>query len=96
MAKKSRSRITKSRRAARRSVSVRLTVRFKFGDGENETVTVIDNREISMVGSVLDYRDRILRSFAALLLKAATAQPGFVNELIPLRGLLGTQKGNQP
>jgi len=96
MAATSRNSIAKSWRAKRHEpVTVRLTVRFKFGESKNDTMTMIDDREISMVGGVLEYRDRIMRGFATLLLRAAAAKPGLTRELLPLSGLLRKQRGKR-
>lgn len=80
----------KSARRAHRGepMDVQLTLRFRFGDEPDDTVTMLDNRNIPMVGSVFDSRDAILRQFARLLLKASLSQPKVLRELIPAVKLL--------
>ena len=77
----------KGRRARRRSrdpLDVQLTVRFKFGAEAEDQVTVINNRSVPMVGSVIANRDRILRGFVNLLIRTALKQPRVARELFPL------------
>lgn len=80
--------IQKARRSKTRKpaepVELRLTLRYRFGEDEEETVTVMDDRRVPMVGSVFDYRDRILRGFTSGLVKAAATQPRVLRELAPL------------
>jgi hypothetical protein len=76
------------RRRAREPLEVRMTMRFNFGDTPEEAVTVMDDRRIPMVGSVFESRDRILRGFAALLVRAGMTQPKVAKELFPLLKLL--------
>ncbi|WP_245732377.1 hypothetical protein [Solimonas aquatica] len=75
----------RGRRAARskEKLDVQLTVRFNFGDEPRDHVTVINQRSVPMVGSVLVNRDRIVRGFLSLLLKTAMLQPRVVRELFP-------------
>lgn len=77
-----------SRKRARKSepLDIELTVRFNFGDRPHERVTVIDQRRVPMVGGLIANRDRILRGFLRLLLRAASQQPNVARELlVPLR-----------
>ncbi len=67
-------------------LDVNLTVRFKFGEAPDDTLTMIDGRRVPMAGSLLDNRDRILRGFTRMLVKAATLQPKLARELWPLLG----------
>lgn len=76
------------RRRQREPLEVRLTMRFNFGDAPEDVVTVMDDRRVPMVGSVFESRDRIIRGFTVLLLKASAAQPKVARELIPLLRLL--------
>ena len=75
---------TRSRKSE--PLDVHLTVRFKFGQAPDDTLTMIDGRRVPMAGSLLDNRDRIIRSFTRLLIKAATLQPKLARELWPLLG----------
>jgi hypothetical protein len=76
------------RRKQREPLEVRLTMRFNFGDSPEDSVTVMDDRRVPMVGSVFESRDRIIRGFTVLLLKAGAAQPKVARELVPLLRLL--------
>lgn len=67
---------------------MRMTVRFNFGDAPEEAVTVMDDRRVPMVGSVFESRDRILRGFTNLLIRASVVQPKVARELFPLLRLL--------
>jgi len=64
-------------------LELRLTVRLKFGDSAADSVTMMDDRRIPMVDSVFKSRQRILRAFALLLVKAAAAQPKIAREILP-------------
>ena len=76
------------RRRAREPLEVRMTMRFNFGDTPEEAVTVMNDRRVPMVGSVFDSRDRILRTFALILVRTGMAQPKVAKELFPLLRLL--------
>lgn len=71
------------RRGSKEPLDVQLTVRFKFGDEPQDQITVIDDRRVPMVGSVIDNRDRIMRGFLRLLMKTALKQPRVMRELFP-------------
>ena len=88
-------RIAKShRRDGRKPVDVRLTVRFRFGEDEHDTATMIDDRQIPMVGGILDYRDRIIQGLATLMFKAAAMQPKIIRELTLISQIL--RGGHEP
>lgn len=76
-----------ARRVARRErqepLEVRLSLGFRFGEEEDDRVTMLEDRSIPMVGSVFQYRDRIIRSFAMLMLRAGVSQPKVVAEILP-------------
>ncbi len=76
------------RRRAQEPLEIRMTMRFNFGDTPEEAVTVMNDRRVPMVGSVFDSRDRILRGFTALLVRASMSQPKVAKELIPILKLL--------
>lgn len=69
-------------------VEVRLTLRYRFGDGADDTVTVMNDRAVPMVDSVFKNRDRILRAFTTTLMRASVSQPKVLRELLPVLGLL--------
>jgi hypothetical protein len=76
------------RRRAQEPLEVRMTVRFNFGETPEDAVTVMNDRRIPMVGSVFESRDRILRGFTTLLVRASMTQPKVAKELFPLLRLL--------
>jgi hypothetical protein len=65
-------------------LEVRVTMRFKFGEQPDDVITMMDDRRIPMVDSVFRNRDRIIRSFVKLLVKAGMAQPRVARELLPV------------
>ena len=69
-------------------VDVQLTLKMNFGDKPSDAITVIDDRRVPMVGSIFQYRDRIVRSFALLLVRTGLAQPKVARELFPALKLL--------
>lgn len=80
--------VAKTRAASRRKrpqepLEVRVSLRFVFGDEPGENVRMIDNRRVPLVGSVFENRDRILRSFTMLMLRAGMLQPKVVAEISP-------------
>lgn len=77
-------------------LDVHLTVQLKFGQAPDDTLTMIDGRRVPMAGSLLDNRDRILRGFTRLLVKAATLQPKLARELWPLLGRVNRTRRDSP
>ena len=73
-------------------LEVRLSLKVRFGEGTSETVTMIDDRRVPMVSSVFDNRDRILRAFTMLLLRASLSQPKVMREILPALRLLGKER----
>jgi hypothetical protein len=76
------------RRLREGPLEVRMTVRFNFGDTPEDAVTVMDDRRVPMVDNVFESRDRILRGFTSLLVRASVAQPKVAKELLPILKLL--------
>lgn len=75
----------KSKEARRAEpLDVSLTVRFNYGADPQDTVTVIDDRRIPMVGSVFANRDRIIRSFVSLLLRTGLREPRMARRVLGL------------
>ncbi|MGH8445167.1 MAG: hypothetical protein ACREVL_07865, partial [Solimonas sp.] len=74
----------RSRRRANDPLDVQLTVRFNFGAEPDDHITVINNRRVPMVGSVIANRDRIMRGFVNLMIRTAMKQPRIARELFPL------------
>lgn len=76
----------KPERAPRRPkapLEVRLSLKVKFGEDADESVVLMQDRRVPMVNSVFENRDRILRSFTMLLLRASMTQPKVVREVFP-------------
>jgi hypothetical protein len=81
------SKAARSKRAARAQqepLEVDLTVRFRFGEEPEDTITPIDRRRVPMVDSVFKNRDRILRAFVTLMFKAGMSSPKVVGQLLPV------------
>lgn len=69
-------------------LEVRVSLDFVFGDKPDERVTMLDDRKVPFVGTVYDNRDRIMRNFVLLLLRAGATQPKVISELVPAVKLL--------
>lgn len=69
-------------------LEVRMTMRFKFGEEADDVITMMDDRQVPMVDSVFKNRDRIVRGFVNLLLRAGLKQPKVAREIFPLVKLL--------
>ena len=72
---------------------MRLSLKVRFGEASGETVTLMDDRRVPMVNSVFDNRDRILRAFTTLLLRASLSQPKVMREIVPALRLFGRNAG---
>ena len=77
--------LARSRRRRREPMEVILTFQMNFGDRPDDSVTLIDERRVPLVGSVFDNRDRILREFLRLLMKAGAQQPRVMRRLLRLQ-----------
>jgi hypothetical protein len=80
--------VAKSRRRKPDPLEVRMTLSFRFGDEAEDSVTVMNDRKLPMVGSVFQSRDRIVRAFAVLLVRTGMAQPKVLREIVPALNLL--------
>jgi hypothetical protein len=69
---------------------MQLTVCVAFGPDEEDRVTVIDDREVWMVGSIFAYRDRIAKLAMGTLIRAALLQPKVAAKIMP--GLAGVAR----
>lgn len=78
----------KSKAGREEPLEVDLTLAFRFGDEPKDTVTVINNRRVPMIGSIFDSRDAILRGFVNNMLKAGVTQPKVLAEMVPALKLL--------
>lgn len=70
-------------RRARSPLEVRLSLKVRFGEEVGESVVLMQDRRLPMVNSVFENRDRILRSFTMLLLRAGMSQPKVMREVFP-------------
>lgn len=64
-------------------VDLQLTMVVNFGDEPDESVTVVDDKELRMVGSALKYRDKAIRFTLFQLIKAGLSQPKVAKEIAP-------------
>ncbi|WP_022975119.1 hypothetical protein [Nevskia ramosa] len=83
------------RRRRNEPLEVKLTLRYRFGDEPDDTVTMMNDRAIPMVDSVFKNRDRIVRAFAMTLVRAGISKPKVVSELVPGLGLLRKMTGQK-
>ncbi len=80
------------RRGRKEPLDVQLTVSFRFGDEPGDQVTMIDQRSVPMVGSIVANRDRVIRGFVGLLMRVAVTQPRIAGQLFPIGKLLPRRK----
>lgn len=73
-------------RSRREPLEVILTLKLNFGDGPGDSVTLVDERRVPLVGSVFDNRDRIAREFLRLVGRATARQPRLLRRIWGLRG----------
>lgn len=59
---------------------MRVSLRFTFGDELGDSVQMIDDRRVPLVGSVFENRDLILHSFTLLMLRAGIMQSKVIAE----------------
>lgn len=64
-------------------VEIQLTMAVNFSDDPDEAITVVDNRELRMVGSALKYRDKAIRFTLFNIVKAGMMQPSVAREIAP-------------
>lgn len=74
--------LARVRRRPKQPMEVVLTLKMNFGDRPDDALTLIQNRRVPLVGSVFDNRDRLLREFLRLLLKASAKQPRVMRGLL--------------
>lgn len=74
--------LARVRRRPKQPMEVVLTLKMNFGDRPDDALTLIQNRRVPLVGSVFDNRDRLLREFLRLLLKASARQPRVMRGLL--------------
>lgn len=56
-------------------LDLRLSFSVRYGDEPDEQVVFMDQREMKMVGSLFQYRDRIMGYLSKALVKVALLQP---------------------
>lgn len=64
-------------------LEVILHVDVRFGEAEQEVVTVIDHRRLPLVGTVFEQRDAILRGLFRLLVRAGLTTPALLRSRRP-------------
>jgi len=64
-------------------VEVRLTLTYRFGRGDDDSVTVMNDRAIPMVGSLFAARDKIAKGFVTTLLQAVRKRPKVLRAIAP-------------
>ena len=75
------------RRARKRDpLEVVLTFKMNFGDTPGDSLTLVDERRVPLVGSVFENRDRIAREFLRLLVKAGLRRPTRMLQRSPRKG----------
>lgn len=71
------------RRRKKKPLDVRLTMRVRFGESEDEQVTVVDDRRLKLIGSAFQYRDRAVNFLVYEVLRAGARQPKVYGSLAP-------------
>lgn len=71
------------RRRNKKPLDVRLTMRVRFGEQEDEKVTVVNNRRLKLIGSAFQYRDRAINFMVYEVLRAGARQPKVYGSLAP-------------
>ncbi|MBR9812937.1 hypothetical protein GYB61_03650 [bacterium] len=56
-------------------LDLRLSFSVRYGDDADEQVVFMDDREMKLVGSLFQYRDRIMGYLSRSLVKVAMLQP---------------------
>lgn len=72
-----------------------MTVIVNTGDAPEDHITLMRDRELKLVGSVFQYRDRIQRFLIHGLLRVATTSPAAYKELVPDLAVLTRWKHNR-
>jgi hypothetical protein len=70
-------------RREKKPVDIRLTMRVKFGQAPEDTVVVVDNRRLKLVGSAFQYRDRAINYFVYQVLRAGSRKPRIYGRFAP-------------
>lgn len=74
-------------------VDLRLSFTVRTGDEEDDVITIMDERELKMVGSVFQYRDQAARFLAMTLVKVAATNRKVFRQVVPgLKGIMNTRR----
>lgn len=82
----------KSRKKTREPVDLRLSFVVRTGDDPEDSLTVLDEKEIKMVDSVFKYRDKSQRFLALTLVRVAATNKKVMQEIVPALRLLNRRK----
>ena len=83
----------KRRKRKEEPLDLRLSFVVKTGDEEEDVVTIMDEKEIKMVGSVFQYRDQAARFLAMSLVKVAATNKKVFRQVVPgLRGIVNPKR----
>ncbi len=77
---------TEQRRRRRRKpqpVDIRMSFVVRTGEEPEDVVTIMDERELKMVGSVFQYRDQAARFLAMSLVKVAATNRKVFRQVVP-------------
>lgn len=64
-------------------VDIRMSFVVRTGDEPDDVVTIMDERELKMAGSVFQYRDQAARFLALTLVKVAATNRKVFRQLMP-------------
>ncbi len=81
------------RKKPREPLDVRLSFTVRTGDEPEDTLTILDEKEIKMVDSVFSYRDKAQRFLALTLVRVAATNRKVMHEIVPALRLLNRRKG---
>jgi hypothetical protein len=82
----------KPRSKAREPLDVRLSFVVRTGDDPEDTLTVLDEKEVIMVDSVFKYRDKAQRFLALTLVRVAATNKKVMQEIVPALRLINRRK----
>lgn len=81
----------------REPIKVELSVVVKTGEEPDDKVTILDHREVPMIGSIFRYRDRIMRFSVGMIWRVVAKSPAAYREIVPplFQYLHGKRGGDQ-
>lgn len=74
-------------------LDLRMSFAVRYGDEPDEQVVFMDGREMKMVGSLFQYRDKIMGYLSKSLVKVALLQPKIAASAAQLARRRGRGKG---